>query len=676
MQANTTRYSTVQRCGHFRLTWFLAIFSFLAPALYAQTPVIDGNPAEWPAILMNAANTKKGFKHDPFQVNGVDDGWTQGTQDDDLSIPNEWRWVFGNSNDKGDIANAGAVLINGVLYFFGDRASFSGNSQIAFWFFKDNVAPVGAGSNPGTGFSGEHQNGDLLIISNFTNGGGNADPIVYQWMNKTANSLGGLVQVSLSDANAALATNSQTYPVPGWTINPNGTVTGANITISTGQVWSFTPKSGAANTYPAPLFFEGSVNLAAIPGLSQCFQRFLLETRSSQTLGAALQDLTSNTFTSTVPVSVAAVSAGGTNGPVSLGSVPPHYSLSSLVDGQANNPNYDYSWVQDPPTGGSLSSTIIPNPTFTATTAGTYTFTLTATEKVGAGQQGCVNSASVTRVITAVASCPDVPVAPVCGNTTHTYMADVGPAAYETWVWSVNNGATINPVPANGGQSISVTAGTQNFTLKLTKSYANTSLPNQVCEYQISINPPEPAPDVTYLPPACTTSVFRVRVNNPVVGSTYTLVQLNGNTVVIGPYVSGDLIFNNLVIGQGYHVSSVSAAGCASLPNECGDFTEERRAAPQTIELAPAAAIPSVIAAPNPFNDRIRFSVKSPVTGRGSLELYNMLGQKVKTIYQGVFDKNMAQTFEYNVPFTQRANLIYVFRIGDQQVSGKLLGLK
>jgi hypothetical protein len=53
-----------------------------------------------------------------------------------------------------------------------------------------------------------------------------------------------------------------------------------------------------------------------------------------------------------------------------------------------------------------------------------------------------------------------------------------------------------------------------------------------------------------------------------------------------------------------------------------------------------------------------------------------MLGQKVKTIYQGHFAKGETRTIEYNVPGSQRVNLVYVFRVGNQKTSGKLIGLK
>ena len=68
--------------------------------------------------------------------------------------------------------------------------------------------------------------------------------------------------------------------------------------------------------------------------------------------------------------------------------------------------------------------------------------------------------------------------------------------------------------------------------------------------------------------------------------------------------------------------------------------------------------------------------MESAVSGRGSLELYNMLGQKVSTVFQGYVQKGQVQTVEFSVSGAQRSALIYVFRVGDQRTSGKLIGLK
>ena len=95
------------------------------------------------------------------------------------------------------------------------------------------------------------------------------------------------------------------------------------------------------------------------------------------------------------------------------------------------------------------------------------------------------------------------------------------------------------------------------------------------------------------------------------------------------------------------------------------------------MEPAQAPVLPSrVTAAPNPFNDRVRFVIQPEASGQGALELYNFLGQKVRTLYEGSLEKGRAMTIEYSVPRAQRSNLIYVFRIGHQRVSGKLISLQ
>ena len=64
--------------------------------------------------------------------------------------------------------------------------------------------------------------------------------------------------------------------------------------------------------------------------------------------------------------------------------------------------------------------------------------------------------------------------------------------------------------------------------------------------------------------------------------------------------------------------------------------------------------------------------VTSTVAGNGNLEVYNMMGQKVKTVYQGYIVKG-TQTFELSLPDKQVANLVYVLRIGDKKMTGKIL---
>jgi hypothetical protein len=151
----------------------------------------------------------------------------------------------------------------------------------------------------------------------------------------------------------------------------------------------------------------------------------------------------------------------------------------------------------------------------------------------------------------------------------------------------------------------------------------------------------------------------------------------NGNT-----YQTNSNTFTGLASGSvtGYKVKNsfgcISSADC-NTTSQCDQklSTTSINTSEQSIELLSKQS-PQVKAFPNPFNDRIRFTLKSNVSGQGSLELYNTLGQKVKTVFQGYVNANQLQTIEYAVPGSQRSNLIYVFRVGNEQTTGKLIGLK
>jgi len=80
----------------------------------------------------------------------------------------------------------------------------------------------------------------------------------------------------------------------------------------------------------------------------------------------------------------------------------------------------------------------------------------------------------------------------------------------------------------------------------------------------------------------------------------------------------------------------------------------------------------TVTAYPNPFSDNISFQIETKQPGQGSLEVYNMAGQKIKTVFSGYLNAG-TQRFKMNVPANQRSVLFYIFRMGDQKAAGKIL---
>lgn len=244
----------------------------------SQTITVDGDPSDWPAVLKRT-DIPKTFRHDANNTN--DDQWTGGSQDEDMV--NTWYWIKGNTNDKGDITNAGAVLIGTRIYFFGDRTAVQGNAQIGFWFFLGGIAPTGTGLVQ-SGFTGQNRDGDILAISNFTNGGGAAAPTIYRRQGTTL--------VEDETITAFVMTNkdkAMQYVPPG--------VTTADPTWPFTESWTFTPKSdGSAGEYPDPLFFEGYIDFGNVRDANLCFTNFLLETRNSHSLDASLQDFVAGNF--------------------------------------------------------------------------------------------------------------------------------------------------------------------------------------------------------------------------------------------------------------------------------------------------------------------------------------------------------------------------------------------
>ncbi|HMJ46413.1 MAG TPA: hypothetical protein VK498_03745, partial [Ferruginibacter sp.] len=85
------------------------------------------------------------------------------------------------------------------------------------------------------------------------------------------------------------------------------------------------------------------------------------------------------------------------------------------------------------------------------------------------------------------------------------------------------------------------------------------------------------------------------------------------------------------------------------------------------------SAIVEVTAHPNPYTDKVVFTIKSQVSGIASFELVGLLGEKVTTLYQGHIEKDAVKTLIYNAPATDRKTLVYKLRVGKEQVTGKVI---
>jgi hypothetical protein len=80
-----------------------------------------------------------------------------------------------------------------------------------------------------------------------------------------------------------------------------------------------------------------------------------------------------------------------------------------------------------------------------------------------------------------------------------------------------------------------------------------------------------------------------------------------------------------------------------------------------------------VAAYPNPYNSSINFQIASPIQGKASLEVYDLLGRKLAIVYQGNLDAGKQRTINYKVPSSMHVPMIYKLRVGNKTTFGKLL---
>jgi hypothetical protein len=207
-----------------------------------------------------------------------------------------------------------------LIYFGSDRYANDGDATQAFWFLQNRVTLSNPPrtSNGGFEFDGVHKNGDLLVISEFSNGGTKSTITVYTWQNGSlvfeAGGPGQKCGGSSADAFCGIV-NESTTP----TISP----------------WTFLDKGGSTD-FRQGEFFEAGINLSdpRIDLAEECFSSFVAETRSSTSTTATLKDFVLGQFEVCEADMVTAPSVG------SGGSVPPGTPVHDIATVTGNNPNF------------------------------------------------------------------------------------------------------------------------------------------------------------------------------------------------------------------------------------------------------------------------------------------------------------------------------------------------
>jgi hypothetical protein len=296
-----------------------------------QTPGSPGTPTrDWDS-LFNADGTNTnvisptnnpGFTHGDFvrdfrlKVSRTDcsltstdatkpfctaDTTTFATGSKDILAISGWQCNKDNNvNSKIDIMNAYAAsykAANGdrIIYFGLDKNKDNGNNNVGFWFLQGN-ADCDATNGTAT-WSGSHTDGDVLVVSEFTNGGGVSGITAYQWAGGAngcidsdgdANRCDGLSFGQGGDCKATLSGGDNICATT------NSGPTEENDAITTNWLTA-DATLGVGHTVVPPDFFEGGINITKIFEESgstapSCFNTFVGDTRSSQELTATLFD--------------------------------------------------------------------------------------------------------------------------------------------------------------------------------------------------------------------------------------------------------------------------------------------------------------------------------------------------------------------------------------------------
>ena len=307
------------------------------------------------------------------------------TQSKDIAqISSGWRCKAANQvTNKGDITNAYAAVYddgeNRILYFGLEKDQDSGSNNVGLWLLQGQISCAGGGSGNGNAFQGNHVEGDIFLVSEFTNGGGVSTIRAYQWLDDinpskngdqpgvdpTPFAISADCVVSQGFDDRLCATSNRTNIEPAWTS------------------WSF--ENGVNNEMRPATFVEGGIDLNGFPQFqNKCFSRFLFNTRSSQELTATLYDYALgniNTCNANVSIAASATNAVGnahtfTITANALGGITP--TSIAITPSVSPTPSSQSSTCATPTlsNGGTTATCTV---TVNSTSAGTFTANASAT---------------------------------------------------------------------------------------------------------------------------------------------------------------------------------------------------------------------------------------------------------------------------------------------------------
>ena len=383
--------------------------------------------------------------------------FTTGGSKDDLDITSWRHKADQNSPPKDEILNAYAAKYTGspagdsILAFGADKYDTSGTAFIGAWFFKNPVVAASDGrfrtANDPSAPLASHSIGDVLVLLNFPAGGTNfADKKVYEWVG-----VGGPCVAPATRINGVLCDISNTGQANSVEGVSNLTE-GAQAIPGTCPSWIHHPKNGPDGTIQTNAFFEGAININDFPQLTACFASFLLETRSSDSVGAQLKDFVLGAFNT-----CAAVTVTKGNGEVCAG-VATSVSQTIVVRNISTVPE-NVSLVDDNGTPANCNDDIdvIAGTTIGCVPPGTPTTVLLAADDGVAGSGADQATYSLTRTLTLTSA----------ETNTVTATANAGGGNVTA---QASGTVTVNPTPSISIDSFSCNPNATTLNLTATAS--------------------------------------------------------------------------------------------------------------------------------------------------------------------------------------------------------------
>ncbi len=365
-----------------------------------------------------------------------------------------------NPTAKDNLLNSYAALVQVpsgptaghlVLYVGSERESNNGTSFAGFWLFKNPVT-----CNPQTGtFSGSHTDGDILIVSNYTNGGGNQEVQLFQQQGSVLVPVahGGICGSSAGDSMCAIANDAA--------------LAAADIP------WP----PGNASGHQTNTFVEAGVDLtAALGGNVPCFAFFQAETRSSAQLTATLKDFSGSSFNSCVPPTITTKQNAATAAlNVAVGT--PVQDVAN-ISGASGTPGGTMTYnlytgtgcdANGNPTGSLVNSSTVnvtasgdqlPSFTFTPNSAGTWQWVAVYSGDLPNGRNPGASSACGTEPLRAVDAAITIAANAVNEiNHSHTFNISVTAFPSGSGTPTITISTDVNPVPSSSSNTCGTTSG-------------------------------------------------------------------------------------------------------------------------------------------------------------------------------------------------------------------------